>query len=147
MTADGALDPRRAKHLRLGWWMLFVFLTMGLALEIMHGLKTRLYLDVSSESRRLLWTLPHAHGTLLGLVNIAFASSLTAVEGPEPSWRRSASRLLLWGSLLLPTGFFLGGLVVHGSDPWIGVLLSPVGAVLLIAGVWIVARHVVPKRR
>ena len=37
--------------------------------------------------------------------------------------------------VLLPDGFFLGGLSVHGGDPNPAVLVVPVGAVLLIAGV------------
>ena len=34
-------------HLRVGWWSLLIFLTLGLILEGMHGLKVGWYLDVS----------------------------------------------------------------------------------------------------
>lgn len=135
MSLDDATLRCARRHTILGWRLLLVFLTLGIALELMHGLKVRLYLDVDNETRRLMWTLAHAHGTLLALVHLAFAAGVRAESEGDPAWRRRASRLLTWASLLLPTGFFLGGLVVHGSDPWVGVLLVPIGALLLLAGV------------
>jgi len=128
------------RHTLLGWRLLLVFLTLGFALELMHGLKLRLYLDVDQETRRLMWTLAHAHGTLLALVHLAFASGVRAFSQGDPAWRRNASRLLTGSALLLPAGFFLGGLVVHGSDPWIGIVLVPVGALMLLLGVASAAR-------
>src|SRR4051794_6786004 len=59
-------------HLRFGWWSLLLFLTLGMVLEGLHGFKVAWYLNVSTQTRRLLWTLAHAHGTALGLVHIAF---------------------------------------------------------------------------
>jgi predicted GNAT family N-acyltransferase len=44
--------------------------------------------------------------------------------------------------VLLPGGFFLGGLFVHGGDPGLGVLLVPVGAVCLFAAVLLTARGI-----
>ena len=73
------------RHLRFGWWALLIFLSLGLVLEGLHGFKVGYYLKVSSETRRLMWTLAHAHGTLLALVNIAFA--FTARLLPEWSAR------------------------------------------------------------
>src|SRR5882757_6559314 len=64
------------RHLRFGWWTLLIFLTAGLALEALHGLKIGAYLNVSNETRRLMWTLAHAHGTLLGLVHLGFAATI-----------------------------------------------------------------------
>ena len=64
--------------MRWGWWSLAVFLTLGLVLEALHGFKLGFYLDVHNQTRRHMWTLAHAHGTLLGLVHIAFAASLRA---------------------------------------------------------------------
>lgn len=140
LSQDEATDRCARRHLVLGWRLLLVFLALGIALELMHGFKLRLYLDVTSETRRLMWTLAHAHGTLLALVHLAFAASVASHTAGDPPWRRRASWLLTWSSLLLPAGFFLGGLVVHGSDPWIGVLLVPLGALLLLAGVASAAR-------
>jgi hypothetical protein len=46
------------RNLRFGWWLLFGWAAVGLALEGLHGLKAGLYLDVGNETRRLLWTRP-----------------------------------------------------------------------------------------
>jgi hypothetical protein len=43
-------------------------------------------------------------------------------------------------SILLPGGFFAGGLVYYGGDPGPGILLVPVGAVLLLAAIFMLAR-------
>jgi hypothetical protein len=128
------------RHLRVGWWSLFVFATLGLVLESLHGFKVRAYLDASSETRRLMWTLAHAHGTLLSLIHIAFA--LTLRGAPELNLRRPEliSGALIGASVLLPGGFFLGGVVFYAGDPGLGVLLVPVGAVLLLTAVFVVAR-------
>ena len=58
------------KHLKWGWWGLLVFLSMGILLEMLHGFKVGAYLDVPNTTRRMMWTLAHAHGTLLSLVHI-----------------------------------------------------------------------------
>jgi len=119
--------------LRYGWWSLLVFLVLGLGLETLHGFKVGWYLDVSHDMRRLMFTLAHAHGALLGLVNIAAGLTLRAVK--EMSLSRGASSALIWGSILMPAGFFLGGIIVHDGDPSLGVVLVPVGAFLLLYGV------------
>lgn len=124
-------------HLKFGWWSLLLFLTLGIALETLHGFKIGWYLDVSNSTRRLMLTLAHAHGTLLGLVHIAFAITTRAAR-IAPG--RAASHCLRGASLLLPGGFFLGGLVVHGGDPGIGILLVPVGGLLLLIAVAMTAR-------
>ncbi len=126
------------RHLRFGWWSLFTFLTLGVVLETLHGFKIGWYLDVDVEMRRLMFTLAHAHGTLLALVNIAAGLTLRLVKGFELS--SGASRSLIWGSILLPAGFLLGGLIIHDGDPGLGVVLVPVGALLLLYGVGSAAR-------
>jgi hypothetical protein len=80
-----------------------------------------------------MFTLAHAHGTLLALVNLA--AGLTARAMPDRPMSASACSALRASAVLLPLGFFLGGWAVHGGDPGIGVLLVPVGAVLLLYGV------------
>jgi peptidoglycan/LPS O-acetylase OafA/YrhL len=140
VNLDDATQRCARRHTVLGWRLLLVFLTLGIALELLHGLKFRLYLDVANETRRLMWTLAHAHGTLLGLVHLAFAAGVRAHTSGDPPWRRRASRCLTLSSVLLPVGFFLGGIVVHGSDPWVGVVLVPIGAFVLLAGVAQAAR-------
>ena len=123
------------RHLRFGWWTLLVFLTMGLGLEVMHGFKVGAYLNVSNETRRLMWTLAHAHGTLLGLVNLAFAFTVSRLAERTARSRGVASVCLRSATVLLPGGFFLGGLFVHGGDPGLGILLVPVGGLLLLVAV------------
>jgi hypothetical protein len=127
-------------HLRFGWWSLFVFATLGLSLELLHGFKVRAYLDVSNETRRLMWTLAHAHGTLLALVHIVFGLCVAAFPDFSARSLRLISRALMAASVLLPGGFFLGGIAFYSGDPGLGVLLVPVGAVALLTAVFYLAR-------
>jgi hypothetical protein len=106
-----------------------------MVLEGMHAFKIGWFLDLANEARRLLLRLAHAHGVLLGLVNIAFALSLPHRAPRSERVEVWISRCVLLGSVLLPAGFLLGGLVVMGGDPNPAVLLAPIGALLLFAGV------------
>jgi hypothetical protein len=130
------------RHLRFGWWTLLLFLTLGLVLEALHGFKIGAYLNPSNDTRRLVWTLAHAHGTLFGLLNIAFAFSV----GRTPDWparpRAIASACLRGATLLMPAGFFLGGVRVYAGDPGVGIVLVPVGGLLLLAAVLLTALSV-----
>jgi len=134
------------RHLRFGWWTLLLFLTLGLVLEALHGFKVGAYLNPSNDTRRLVWTLAHAHGTLFGLVNIAFAFTV----GRLPEWpvrsRAIASSCLRGATLLMPAGFFLGGVRVYAGDPGVGIVLVPVGGVLLLAAVLLTALSVKPAK-
>ena len=135
-------EPAYARrHLRFGWIAVAVFAVLGLLLEVLHGLKVPLYLGVSSEPRRLLWTLAHAHGTLLGLLNLALAGTLHLMPARSPHAQAIASASLIAATVLLPAGFFLGGAFLRGADPGPGVLLVPVGALLLIVAVALTARQ------
>ena len=113
----------------------------------MHGFKVGWYLDVSNEARRLTWTLAHAHGTLLALIHLAFAYTLGWLPEASSRRRRLASSCLIGASLLLPGGFFLGGIVIYDGDPGLGVLLVPPGALLLLAAVLATARDVTQSGR
>jgi len=121
------------RNLRFGWWSLLVFLSLGGALETLHGFKIGWYVDVGNETRRLMFTLAHAHGTLLALINIA--AGLTARKEDRFELRPSVSFALIWAAILLPAGFFLGGIVIYDGDPGLGVWLVPVGAILLFYSV------------
>ncbi len=127
------------RHHLIGWWALLLFLTLGIALETLHGFKVGFYLDPVHRNRRLLWTLAHAHGTLLALVNIAFALGLAHFGRWNPGPLKLASFLLIDALALLPLGFFLGGLGHTEVDPSPGVLLAPVGALLLLIAVGLIA--------
>lgn len=139
-TLASSVSSLARKHLRFGWWTLLVFLATGIVLEGFHGFKLPWYVDVGNETRRLMFTLAHAHGTLLSLVNIGLGCTLLALQA-EGSWL-GVSRCLITASLLIPGGFFLGGLVIHSGDPGIGILLLPVGALLLVIAVFMTARKV-----
>ena len=128
------------KHLRVGWWLLLFFLTLGFVIESLFGFKVGWYLDVSNETRRLMWRLAHAHGTLLSLVHIAFASTISMRPGWSLRPQTLASKCLTWASLLLPGGFLLGGVTIYAGDPGLGILLVPVGAVCLIVSVLLTAK-------
>jgi len=130
------------RHLRLGWWSLLAFATLGLGLESLHGFKIRAYLDVSNETRRLMWTLAHAHGTLLAILNIVFGLSLRVVPELTTSQLPFASSALAGATIAMPAAFFLGGIVFYGGDPGLGILLLPVGAFLLLAAIFLIARGV-----
>ena len=138
-TSGPAIDyPKR--HVRFGWWSLLGFLILGFGLELLHGFKAGLYLDVGNETRRLMWTLAHAHGALLGLVHILYALCLRLFPSMAVGARRPISVSLIGASVLLPGGFFLGGLRVYGGDPGLGILAVPVGAALLAIAVFLIAR-------
>src|SRR5262245_31627070 len=117
------------RHLKFGWWSLLLFATAGLALESLHGFKVRAYLDTANETRRLMWTLAHAHGTLLAIVNVIVGLMWRATPAPAANARLTSSSLLA-ASVLLPGGFFLGGIAFYGGDPGIGTVLVPIGAAL-----------------
>jgi hypothetical protein len=145
-TAAGEQRPAHEilfrRHLRVGWWALLFFLSMGIALETLHGFKIGAYLDATHQTRRLLWTLAHAHGALLSLVNIGFGLSVRALATGVPAWSQRASASLVGATFCLPGGFFLGGLFFFGGDPGIGIALVPVGALLLFVAVLLIARGV-----
>lgn len=128
-----SLQPLVVRHLKYGWYSLAAFLTLGFALETLHGMKVGWYLDSGAETRRLMFTLAHAHGALLGLVHVAFAATLHLVAPLGCARPYRASWLLVSGSLLLPLGFFLGGLKVYGGDPGVLIALAPIGGLLLVA--------------
>lgn len=132
------VSPLWLHHLRLGWWTLLLWLALGLVLEGLHGFKAGWLLDVGHDTRRLMLRLAHAHGTFLALVNIAAA--LTARLASGFALARSASFSLAWATGLIPGGFLLGGVWNYDGDPGLGVWLVPPGALLLLHGVWRIAR-------
>lgn len=128
------------RHLRFGWWSLLLFATLGLVLESLHGFKVSAYLDVSNETRRLMWTLAHAHGGLLSMVHVLFGLTVRVAPDFGIGNRPLISRCLIGASIVLPGGFFLGGIGSYGGDPGVGVLLVPVGAAVLLIAVFLLAR-------
>ena len=82
-----------------------------------------------------MWTLAHAHGALLALVQVAFAAGALSIGHWTPARLKVASVLLLDAALLIPLGFFLGGIGHGEGDPSVGILLVPIGALALFVGV------------
>jgi hypothetical protein len=137
--ASQGVSALAMRHLRFGWWSLLVFLSLGLLLEALHGFKVGWYLEIANSSRRFAWTLAHAHGTLLAVINLLFGATLHRLSAWSPRWRALASTCLLAATVLLPGGFFLGGLFPYEGDPGIGIFLVPVGGGLLAVGVLLIA--------
>jgi len=136
MTPDRN-DALARRHLRIGWWMFFAFLLLGAVLEALHGFKVIAYLGSSAETRRLLWTLAHAHGTLFGLAHVALGATIRAL--PDARWADLESVSFTVGSALVPCGFFLGGAFIYDGDPGLGIALVPIGIIFIVAGAGVVA--------
>jgi hypothetical protein len=124
-----ASTPQQTKGLiRQGWISLAAWIVFGLLIEGLIGFRSPVLLDDST--RREMFRLAHAHGTLLNLVLIAAAmcAKLDLVRlGPI------ASLGLRSAVVLLPAGFLLAGIWHFKDDPGLGILLVPIGAVLLLA--------------
>jgi hypothetical protein len=136
-------DPHarlRRRHLSFGWYALLGFASVGALLETLHAFKVGFYLDVGSETRRLMWRLGHAHGVLLGLIHLGFAATLPHTKESARARLAGASACLTAAGLLLPCGFLLGGAFAAGGDPGLGVLLVPLGIPLLLIALWWTAR-------
>lgn len=124
------------RHLRYGWATVCAFVVFGLVLDGLHAFKVGLYLDVGTETRRLMWTLAHAHGLGLAILHLLLAGTLRTGALTVATVRLArASAWLVWAGVLIPVGFFLGGLAPQGSDPAIGVFLVPIGGLALLASV------------
>lgn len=121
-------DPALEKTVRTGWLLLAVSLPLGVTLEALHGWKVQAYL--ASEMRRELWRLAHAHGTLLGMLCLVFTA--LGAEHITDGARPSIARLVRWGAVLMPLGFFAGGILNSEGDPSLGIVLVPLGALFLI---------------
>ena len=121
-------DPSLTKTLRTGWALLAIALPLGVTLEALHGFKVQAYL--ASEVRREMWRLAHAHGTLLGILCLVFAA--VAEKHLSDAARGSIAKLTRWGAVLMPLGFFAGGILNSEGDPSLGIVLVPIGGVLLV---------------
>jgi hypothetical protein len=140
------IAPLVRRHMLFGWCALLVFVTLGTTLEVLHALKAAAYLGVGNETRRLMWTLAHAHGIGLSILHIAYAATLRALFDAPTGGLGFASQGLSWASVLVPGGFFLGGIVTYGGDPGVGVFLVPLGAAVLFVAVALVAYEIVRTR-
>jgi hypothetical protein len=127
------------RHHLIGWWGLLVFVTLGIALDTMHGFKLGMYLDPANRWRRDLWRLAHFHGTLLAIVQIGFAVGLSRFGQWRERSLKLASFFLMDAFVLMPLGFFLGGIGYSEVDPSPGIFLVPIGALCLLLSVGLIA--------
>ena len=112
-----------------GWISVAAWMTFGLLLEGLLGYKTPSYL--LDDTRRELFRLAHAHGTLLGLILLAaaFSRQLFKLAPPRAAWIS-----LRTGAAVMPIGFLLAGIWHYESDPGLGIWLVPPAALLVIFG-------------
>lgn len=126
-------------QIRVGCYALLIFITLGFALEFFHAFRFGYYLSDEFEPRRMMWTLAHAHGSLVALISIAVGSAWPQLS---PAPRLHTAALCLRGAMIaLPGGFFLGGLWVIPPDPGIGIILVPIGGLLLIVAITLIAQQ------
>lgn len=123
------------RHLVFGWCCVLGFILLGLMLDNFHAFHVGWYMDTNHQTRRLMSTLAHAHGTLLGGLHIAFAGTLFIVGESSTRHLRLASSSLLSVSLIMPLGFLLAGIFLLEDQPGIAIFLVPVGALLLVVSV------------
>lgn len=117
-------------HLRLSLLLVAAFLGLGIIVESLLGTRAAALWD--DPLRREFVRLGHAHGGLLGLLNLALGWAMTHLHTPE-GWARKV-RVAAWlGATFVGLGF-LGGGVWHGAtDPGLLILLVPTGALLLLS--------------
>ncbi|MCX4245946.1 hypothetical protein [Paraliomyxa miuraensis] len=130
-----------ARHLRLSLAIVALFLAMGVGLEAMLGLRVRAWFD--DPLRRELLRLGHAHGALLGLVNVALGWAMERLSTPPP-WATRIRLAALLGAVAVGLGFVGGGLWHAPTDPGPLVLLVPAGALLMVSS--LVAVVLLPPR-
>ena len=113
--------------IRQGWISLAAWIVFGLLIEGLIGFRSPVLLDDST--RRDMFRLAHAHGTLLNLVLIAAAicARLDLIR-----FGRVTSLGLRAAVVLLPIGFLFAGMWHFKDDPGVSILLVPLGAVLLL---------------
>jgi hypothetical protein len=116
-------------HLRASVVVVAVFLAMGLWLEAMYGLRAEGWID--DPLRREFLRLGHAHGGLLGLLNIGLAWTLERLATPA-AWASKIRVAALLGAVLVGVGFIAGGLLHGPTDPGLPILVVPAGAMLLL---------------
>jgi hypothetical protein len=127
-ATESTSGPEPASLVRQGWISLAAWIAFGILVEGLIGFRIPALLD--DPIRRDMLRLAHAHGTLLNLALIA-AAVCARLELLRLQARTALA--LRCAVIMLPTGFLLGGVWHFQSDPGLGILLVPVGAVLLLA--------------
>lgn len=128
LTEADSLQAAIRTQLIIGWSALALFMIGGLLLEALHLFKSAAYFEVAI--RRELWVLAHAHGAVLAIVNLCAGFTLRSTRSPSfgSFW------MLRLALVLMPAGFFLGGISPAEADPSLWIVLTPIGAALAIIG-------------
>jgi hypothetical protein len=137
VTVPDEENQEQHRSLRFGWASLFLWAFLGLGLEGAQGFKLSPYLD--DDMARMLLRLAHAHGVGLSLVVLVYGWAGAPLFSTKPDGGRSVGTALRAGAVLLPLGFLLSVIGHSETDPGIGILLSPIGAVALLVGLGRVA--------
>ena len=127
---------RERVHLRLSIALVAAFLALGIALEGLYGLRRAEWMD--DPIRREFMRLGHAHGGILGLLNLVLAWAMGRLGTPD-GWAARIRLAGLAGAGLVGLGFFGGGLFHGPTDPGPLVLLVPAGALMVLAALVAVA--------
>lgn len=121
-----------AGHIRGALVLVAAFVASGLCLELMLGLRVPGWVD--DPLRREFLRLGHAHGGILGILNLALAWALQRLATGE-GWARRIRVAALGGAAFVGVGF-IGGGVWHGpTDPGPLVFIVPAGAVAMLVAV------------
>jgi hypothetical protein len=115
----------RQSFIGIAAWMSF-----GLLLEGLIGFRVSAYMSVPI--RREMFQLAHTHGTLLSLLLLISALTISK-DLVYPN--KLAVLSLRIGTVLMPLGFLLGGIWTYKEEPNLLVLLAPIGGILVIFGV------------
>ncbi len=129
-TSEGALRTVVAQ----AWIGLAAWMTFGLILEGLIGFRSPTYLQ--DPTRRELFRLAHAHGTVFGILLLVASLAQTVGMIAPP---RAAVLSLRIGTVAMPAGFLLGGIWHYGTDPGPGIFLAPLGGLMIIFGVITIA--------
>ena len=123
-------------HVRLSLLLVAAFLGLGIIVESLLGTRAAALWD--DELRREFVRLGHAHGGLLGLLNLGIGWAMLHLRTPE-GWARKL-RVAAWSGAALVGLGFLGGGIWHGAtDPGLLILMVPTGALLLLSSLLVVA--------
>jgi len=87
-----------------------------------------------------MWTLAHAHGVLLGLLNIAYGCTLATLRDLQIPRAPAVSLALKSAGVAMPLGFVAAGIVPYAGDPGLPILLVPVATLLLLWAVTALVR-------
>ncbi len=115
----------RQSFIGIAAWMSF-----GLLLEGFIGFRVSAYMSVPI--RREMFQLAHTHGTLLSILLLISALTISK-DLVYPN--KLAILLLRIGTVLMPLGFLLGGIQPNKDEPNALVFLAPIGGILVILGI------------